>query len=66
VIRLKRKDQAHIQSKMADSVDSLTVFEKRIEHLENRVFGNSNKDAHYPRVCIYPLPVWVNTFFGGA
>ncbi|XP_052797207.1 dynactin subunit 3-like isoform X2 [Mya arenaria] len=29
--------------------DSLDVFEKRLETLENRVFGGSNKDAHYPR-----------------
>ncbi|WAQ97823.1 DCTN3-like protein [Mya arenaria] len=30
--------------------DSLDVFEKRLETLENRVFGGSNKDAHYPRM----------------
>ncbi|KAL4228025.1 Dynactin subunit 3 [Mactra antiquata] len=29
--------------------DSLEVLEKRLAFLENRVFGGSNKDAHYPK-----------------
>lgn len=29
--------------------DNLDVFEKRLELLETRVFGGSNKDAHYPK-----------------
>ncbi|XP_045216917.1 dynactin subunit 3-like isoform X1 [Mercenaria mercenaria] len=29
--------------------DNLDVFENRLELLETRVFGGSNKDAHYPK-----------------
>ena len=30
--------------------DSLEEFEKRLELLENSVFGTSSKDAYYPKV----------------